>query len=164
VFIEPAPRTDAPPVYINAFTFHRIARTLLDAKVPLLPRIFEGMTYLIFNCSVPVTATIGAGSRCEHRGVGVVIHPHARIGERCRIHAHVVVGGAAGGTVGVPVIGDNVIIGAGAKVLGPISIGNDVTIGANAVVLADVPAGSTAVGVPARLVSRDRNEGVSSDV
>jgi len=45
-------------------------------------------------------------------------------------------------------------VGAGAKILGPLSIGDHASIGANAVVLIDVPAGATAVGVPARILSR----------
>ena len=44
---------------------------------------------------------------------------------------------------------------AGAKVIGPLKIGDHAIIGANAVVLIDVPAGATAVGVPARLLSSD---------
>jgi len=43
-----------------------------------------------------------------------------------------------------------VVVGAGAKILGPVWVGDDVQVGANAVVVKDVPAGSVAVGVPAR--------------
>jgi serine O-acetyltransferase len=39
-------------------------------------------------------------------------------------------------------------------VIGRIRIGNNVHIGANAVVLRDIPDNSTAVGVPARVVSK----------
>jgi serine O-acetyltransferase len=53
------------------------------------------------------------------------------------------------------VIGNRVDIGTGAKVLGSIRIGDDVIIGANAVVLNDVPSHSLAVGVPARIISRN---------
>ena len=52
------------------------------------------------------------------------------------------------------VLGGHVDIGAGAKVLGGVTIGAHAVIGANAVVLCDVPAGATAVGIPARIVSR----------
>ncbi len=54
-------------------------------------------------------------------------------------------------------IGNRVDIGAGAKILGPIRIGDDVAIGANAVVLKDVPANSIAVGVPARILPRNKD-------
>jgi len=49
-----------------------------------------------------------------------------------------------------PTLGDRVVVGAGAKILGPVWVGDDVQVGANAVVVKDVPAGSVAVGVPAR--------------
>ena len=52
-----------------------------------------------------------------------------------------------------PVIGSRVYIGAGAKILGKVIIGNGVRIGANAVVLCDVPDNSTAVGIPARIIT-----------
>ena len=57
-----------------------------------------------------------------------------------------------------PRLGDNVFIGAGAKVVGPVTIGHNCRIGANAVVVHDIPSGSTAVGIPAKVVnSRNRS-------
>ena len=44
-------------------------------------------------------------------------------------------------------------LGTGVKVIGPVTIGDGAIIGANAVVVDDVPAGATAVGIPARVVS-----------
>ena len=52
----------------------------------------------------------------------------------------------------MPCIGGHVDIGAGAKILGGVTIGNHVKVGANAVVLCDVPDGTTAAGVPARVI------------
>jgi acetyltransferase-like isoleucine patch superfamily enzyme len=46
--------------------------------------------------------------------------------------------------------------GAGVKVLDGVQIGDRAIIGAGAVVRRDVPAGATAVGVPARVVSGGR--------
>lgn len=48
------------------------------------------------------------------------------------------------------------MIGAGAKILGKIKVGDDAIIGANAVVLCDVPKGCMAVGVPARIVKKEK--------
>ena len=45
------------------------------------------------------------------------------------------------------------MVGAGAKVLGPLTIGDNVKIAAGAVALHDIPKDSTAVGIPARVVS-----------
>lgn len=50
-------------------------------------------------------------------------------------------------------IGDGCFIGQRAVVLGGVTIGDGATIGAGAVVTKDVPAGATAAGVPARVIS-----------
>jgi serine O-acetyltransferase len=139
-------------MYINALTFYRAGRLFRRYKIPLLPRICEGLTFLIFNSSIPLSCEIGQGSYCGHRGVGVVITKRARVGRNCLIRAHVVIGG--GSKPGAPVIGDNVLIGVGAKILGGVHVGDGAKIGANAVVITDVPAGSTAVGVPAKILER----------
>lgn len=59
---------------------------------------------------------------------------------------------------GLPVIGDNVMIGARAMVLGPIFIGDGATIAAGAVVLKDMEPHATAVGRPPQIVkTRERS-------
>ncbi len=148
---------------MNALSLYYLGRALARNHIPLLPRVCEALIYLIFNCSIPVSAEIGSGSRCGHRGIGVVVHRDARIGRRCVLAANVLIGGAGGGHTGVPIIGDDVFIGAGAKLLGHIRVGDGAVIGANAVVLDDVPAGATAVGVPARIVSTSRSAGGGSE-
>jgi acetyltransferase-like isoleucine patch superfamily enzyme len=50
-------------------------------------------------------------------------------------------------------IGDGCFIGQRAVVLGGVTIGDGAAIGAGAVVTKDVPAGATAAGVPARVIS-----------
>jgi len=49
-------------------------------------------------------------------------------------------------------------VGAGAKILGDIKVGDNVVIGANAVVIRDVPPDSVAVGIPARVIQKDRGQ------
>jgi acetyltransferase-like isoleucine patch superfamily enzyme len=51
-------------------------------------------------------------------------------------------------------VGDGVWIGAGAKILDGVTVGNRAIVGAGAVVRDAVPAGATAVGIPARLITR----------
>jgi serine O-acetyltransferase len=141
-------------MYVNAMTFYYVGRRLRRARVPILPRVCEAATYFIFNCSIPLTAEIGPATRCEHRGVAVVIHPRARIGARCVIHAQVVIGGPGAGRTGAPTIEDDVVLSVGAKVIGPVTVGRGAVVGANAVVIRDVPSGTLAVGVPARVIER----------
>ena len=55
--------------------------------------------------------------------------------------------------VGPITVGDRVFIGLGATIMPGVTIGGDCVIGAGAIVTRDVPAGSIAVGQPARVVS-----------
>ncbi|MBQ3532851.1 MAG: acyltransferase [Oscillospiraceae bacterium] len=54
--------------------------------------------------------------------------------------------------IGRVTIGDRVFIGAESVVLPGVTIGDDVVIGANSTVTHDIPAGSVAVGSPARVI------------
>lgn len=56
---------------------------------------------------------------------------------------------------GVPVIGNNCVLGAGAKIIGGVHVGNNVHIGANAVVVEDVPDNSTVVLEKSRIIVRE---------
>ena len=50
------------------------------------------------------------------------------------------------------------MVGSGAKVLGPFKVGDNAKIAAGAVVLEEVPENATAVGVPARMVDRNKKK------
>lgn len=89
--------------------------------------------------------------------IGVVIGEGVRVGERVKIFQHVTLGGARMGDwnkSNYPEIGDDTVIFAGAVIVGKIKIGKNCIIGANAVVTKDVPDNSTAVGIPARIISK----------
>jgi serine O-acetyltransferase len=131
---------------------YRLARWLYLRRIPLLPRVLYALNRMLFAAVVPPSAQIGRGVTLGYRGLAVVIHRQAVIGERVNVGPKVTIGGRAG-IAGAPVIEDDVLIGSGAQVLGPIRIGRGAQIGANAVVLKDVPAGATAVGVPARIIA-----------
>ena len=109
----------------------------------------------VYGIEIPYTASIGRRVIIEHQH-GIVIHGASVIGDDCIIRQGV--------TLGIrderfldhaPKLGNGVSIGAGAKLLGQINVGDHVKIGANAVVLDDLPDDSTAVGIPARVISRD---------
>ena len=111
--------------------------------------------------TLPKAATIGPGLRIWHFG-GVVVHPQSVIGARCTLRHGVTIGNrVVDGPV--PRIGDDVECGAYAQILGGIRIGNGCRIGAMSVVLDDMPDGSTAVGVPARIILA-RQAGVAQSI
>lgn len=99
-------------------------------------------------------AIIGSGFFIDH-GMGIVIGETTVIGDNVTLFHNVTLGGISDSKgKRHPTIGNNVMIGAGAKVLGDIYVGDNVKVGANAVVLKDVPDNVTAVGVPARYISK----------
>jgi len=106
----------------------------------------------IVGISLPKSATIGAGLRIWHFG-GVFVHGDVIMGANCTLRQGVTIGNRVEGGP-VPIIGDDVEFGAYAQVLGGVRIGNGCHIGSMSVVLTDVPDGATAVGVPARIISR----------
>jgi serine O-acetyltransferase len=129
-----------------------IVRKPLSFTYKLLKTISEILTGIELPCEV----VIGRRFKIEHFG-SIIISGDAIFGDNVLIRNGVTVGLRHTGVRGAPVIGNRVDIGAGAKILGPIKIGNDVVIGANAVVIDDVPSNSLAVGVPARIIPRNRN-------
>jgi serine O-acetyltransferase len=78
---------------MNLMVFYRLGRFLKKYHIPLLPRLCEGLIFLLFNSSVPLKSTIGKGTIFGHRGIGVVINQRAIIGQDCLIRPHVVIGG-----------------------------------------------------------------------
>lgn len=107
------------------------------------------LTNIICSCDIPVETTIGKDVHFGHRGLGIVIHRNAIIGDRVHILQNVTIGGKNGT---FPDIGNDVLIGAGAVILGDVKVGNAAVIGANALVLEDVPAGAVVGGIPAKRI------------
>jgi serine O-acetyltransferase len=105
---------------------------------------------VVTGADIPLSAHLGGGLLMPHPN-GIVIHPDAVIGANCLIFQQVTIG-LVRASPEAPKIGAGVDIGAGARILGPVVVGDGAQIGANAVVLRDVPAGSTAVGAPARVL------------
>lgn len=109
---------------------------------------------IVTGADIPLNCQLGGGLLLPHPN-GIVIHPDAAIGTNCLILQQVTIGIIDSG--GAPRLGNHVDCGAGAKILGGIRIGDDVLIGANAVVLTNIDAGCTAVGIPARIVTKSHD-------
>lgn len=97
----------------------------------------------------------GKGLHIMHMGS---ILTNGDIGEDCSIHINVsVVSG--GRDKGVPVIGNNVVIGVGAVVLGGVQIADGIAIGANALVNKSFDEPNIAIaGCPAKKISNNGRE------
>ena len=97
-------------------------------------------------------ATIGKGLFIDH-GTGET----AVLGNNVTLYQGVTLGGT-GKEQGKrhPTLEDNVMVSAGAKILGSFTIGENSKIGAGSVVLGPVPPNCTVVGIPGRIVKKDR--------
>lgn len=135
---------------MNAINFYRLARFFYEMRIPVLPGIFRWLMFLVYNSVIPPQCTIGKGSYFTHGGIGVVLHPDCKIGDRVAIGQGVTLGGSFGSDV--PVVESDVWIGPGARILGGVKIGRNSIIGANAVVVRDVPENSVVGGVPAKII------------
>lgn len=122
----------------------------LNRKISVLRHRFWSV---VACCDIPIDCSNIDGGLMLLHPVGVVIHPHAKIGPNCTILQNVTIGerNVPGAT---PTIGANVLIGAGAKILGGVVIGDNARIGANTVVVNDVPAGATVVGARMNIIQR----------
>jgi serine O-acetyltransferase len=150
---------------VQALLAHRLAHALLEAGVPVAPRVLAYLSRSVTGVEIHPAATIGREFFVDH-GSGVVIGETAEIGERVTLYQGVTLGGT-GFQRGKrhPTLGDNVTVGSGAKLLGPIAVGDGAKIGANTVVVEDVPPGSTVIGNPGHPVKVEgrRVEGPDAD-
>lgn len=116
------------------------------------------------SATVSNEARIGSGTVVM---AGAVINPGVTIGKGCIIntcasvdhdcvigdHVHISVGAHLAGTVSV---GDMTWIGAGATVSNNLSICGDCMIGAGAVVVKNIEEKGTYIGVPAKMIDKDK--------
>ena len=144
---------------LQAVALIRLAGTVGSVFGAPAGRFVLALCHLVTGADVAWGAQLGSGLVMRHP-TGVVIGKGAVVGTRCTILQGVTLGERSGdgsGVPGYPRVGSGVVLSAHAAVLGPIRVGDRSTVGANAVVVADVPADSTAVGVPARILSGNGN-------
>ncbi len=144
---------------LHALIVYRMAHALWQRRLRWLARALSGLGRLLTGIEIHPGAKIGRRFFIDH-GMGVVIGETAEIGDDCTLYHGVTLGGTSWQKgKRHPTLANDVVVGAGAKVLGPIHIGEGGRIGSNAVVVKDVPANTTVVGVPGRLVIKQKAEG-----
>jgi serine O-acetyltransferase len=135
-------------------------------QFPLTPIYFISniLIKIMWGIELPRSARIGKGFYIGHFS-GIIISPHAIIGEYCSISQGVTIGASGSEEkYGAPTIGDHVYIAAGAKVFGKINIGNNVKIGANAVIYKDIPNNAVAVSSPGfKIISHYGNRPIENN-
>ncbi|TAJ15688.1 serine acetyltransferase [Marinilabiliaceae bacterium JC017] len=139
---------------IRAITNYRIAHSLLELGVPLIPRIISEMAHSETGIDIHPRAKIGDYFTIDH-GTGVVVGATSIIGNNVKLYQGVTLGAKSfpldddGNPIkGIdrhPILEDNVIIYAQATILGRVTIGANTVIGGNVWVTGDVPAGSKLV-------------------
>lgn len=139
---------------VHAIAWYRVAHLFYNFRLFTIARILSQLARFFTGIEIHPGATIGIGLFIDH-GMGVVIGETAVIGDYVQLFHGTTLGGR-GNVKGKrhPTLHDHVVIGAGAKVLGNITLGSYSKVGSNAVVLVDVPAYATAVGIPARIITK----------
>src|SRR5919197_6219794 len=77
---------------VQALLSHRVAHALLDAGVPLLPRLLANSTRVATGVEIHPAAKIGRGLFIDH-GAGVVIGETAEVGDDVTLYQGVTLGG-----------------------------------------------------------------------
>ena len=136
---------------IVALTLYRFSHYFYVKRLRVLAWLLWLFNLYLTGVDITPSSEIGESCYIGH-AVGTVIT--GKLGKNVVLMNGPSIGGGFGrGDVGagdgLPVIGDNVIIGARAMIGGPIRIGNNVTIGAGALVLKDVKEGVCMVCRPA---------------
>lgn len=144
-----------------AMVVYRFGRWRYGIKNKLIRKPFSFIYKLLYfniksrGIELPCEVILGENFQIHHNG-GVVVSGYTQFGNNCIIRNGVTIGTARIDKIEAPMIGNNVNIGTGAKILGGIVIGNNVDIGANAVVLKDIPNDCIAVGIPARIIKKEK--------
>ncbi len=139
---------------VHALIFYRIAHFFYRIHWYFIARWVSQRGRFWTGVEIHPGAKIGKCLFIDH-GMGVVIGETTEIGDYCTIYQGATLGGT-GKDEGKrhPTLGNHVMVGAGARILGPFKVGDGAKIASGAVVLSEVPAGTTAVGIPARIVCK----------
>lgn len=143
---------------IHALMMHRVAHELWKKECKGPARVLSSFSRFATGIEIHPGAKIGRRFFIDH-GMGVVIGETAEIGDDVTLYHGVTLGGTTWNKgKRHPTLEDGVVVGAGAKILGPFTVGKNAKVGSNAVVTKAVPPETTAVGNPARFISKDKTQ------
>ena len=140
---------------IQAIFTYRLSRYLYLHGWRVLSRVLFTVNIIVWGTDIPPLTRIGRSFYMPHT-VGVTIF--GNLGDRCTCYAQAAIGGGSGDETdigagpGLPVLGDNVLIGARAMIVGPVHVGSGSLIGANAFVTFDVQENSTVIAQIAKIL------------
>lgn len=135
---------------ITVMLHYRVAHSLHQLGVPILPRIITEMAHSITGVDIHPAATIGRYFAIDH-GTGIVVGATSIIGDHVMLYQGVTLGARnfeydeTGHPMDVPrhpIIEDRVVVYSNTSILGRITIGHDSIIGGNVWLTHDVPAHS----------------------
>lgn len=139
---------------VKAIANYRLAHRLLEAGVPVIPRLISEQAHSETGIDIHPAATIGHSFMIDH-GTGIVVGATAVIGHHCRLYQGVTLGARSFAKDAVgniikgeprhPILGDNVTVYSNSTLLGRITVGNDAVIGGNLWVTRDVAPGERLV-------------------
>jgi serine O-acetyltransferase len=152
-----------------AVAMHRFGNWRMGIKPKLVRAPFSvlykvGYTSINWLWGIDLSYTVKLGRRVRlwHHG-GMVLTARS-IGDDVVIRHNTTMGIARVTERGKrPTIEDRVEIGAGACILGDVTIGHDSVVGANAVVVKSFPPSSTIVGIPARQLRAEEENGFTRE-
>mmetsp|Transcript_13333 Transcript_13333/g.21872 ORF Transcript_13333/g.21872 Transcript_13333/m.21872 type:complete len:366 (-) Transcript_13333:558-1655(-) len=155
---DPACRGYSQPLLyfkgFQAIQSYRVAHVLWQHGRHKLALAMQSLISDTFHVDIHPAAKLGMGIMFDH-AIGIVIGETAVVGDNVSFLHNVTLGGNGKETGDRhPKVGNGALFGAHVTVLGNITIGECAKIGAGSVVLQPVPAYATAVGVPAKVVSR----------
>ncbi|QVK20530.1 serine O-acetyltransferase [Mycoplasmatota bacterium] len=138
---------------VHAIVLYKVSHMFYRIKLFFIARLISQIGRFLTGIEIHPGAKIGRNLFIDH-GLGTVIGETTIIHDNVTIYQGVTLGGT-GKESGKrhPTIGSNTVIGAGAKILGNIYIASGSKIGAGSVVLKDTTSNSTAVGIPAKIIS-----------
>lgn len=136
---------------MNLSTLCRGGYFLWKHKIPILPKLLQGLIFVVHSSAISYRVKIGKGTFFNHKGFGVLINDNVVIGDNCKIGNNVSIVGQ-GPFKNAPVLKNRVYVGPGAVIQGPVVIESNVIIAPNAVVTKSVPENAIVAGIPAKII------------